>query len=285
MSALTAGGGEPEEPGSSGSADVGPLATRYDADAAAYGDLWAPVLLPFSRRLVDALPLAGARVVLDLGAGTGALLGEIRRAAPRAVIIAADRSEGMLRRIPAGFPRVVIDARTIPLAAARVDAAVLAFMLFHVPGPGRVLAETRRVLRAGGAVGTTTWDGPPTFAAQMAWFEELDAHGARPIADDPTDHRPLDSPGKVARLLEEAGFEKVRTWTAPFDRRYGRQELIDKLTGMGSAKHRLASLEPGARTEFLRAVRRRLEAMPVEDFVDRATIIFATAVAGAGQKL
>ncbi len=255
-----------------------PLSVQYDADATAYERIWAPILLPFGRALLEALPLAGARRILDLGAGTGALLPLIRSRAPEAWVIAADRSQGMLKRAPAVFPRMVADACQLGLASGSMDVAVLAFMLFHVREPARALAEARRVLRPSGTIGTITWDGPPAFAAQLAWSQELDAHGPAPMPDDPSDHRPVDCEEKVAALLADAGFAGVRTWTIPFDHRYGRDELIDKLTSMGSSAHRLATLAPKERDSFLEIARRRLHTMSEEDFVDHATLIYASAV-------
>ena len=256
-----------------------PISARYDADAAAYERLWAPILRPFGRALLEALPLAGARRILDLGTGTGTLLPLIRAMAPEAVIVAVDGSRGMLMRAPAVFPRMVGDACRLGLATESMDVAILAFMLFHLADPPRALAEARRVLRPEGAIGTITWDGPPTFAAQLAWNQELDAHGAAPIDDDPTDHRPVDSEAKVAGFLAGAGFANIRTWSVPFAHRFGRDELTDKLTSMGTSAHRLATLAAKEREEFLQSARRRLESIPEEDFVDRATLIHATATA------
>jgi len=257
------------------------ISARYDADAAAYERLWAPILRPFGRALLEALPLAGARRILDLGAGTGTLLPLIRAMAPEATVIAADGSRGMLMRAPAAFPRMVGDACRLGLATESMDVAILAFMLFHLPDPPRALAEARRVLRPGGAIGTITWDGPPTFAAHLAWNQELDAHGATPAPTDgdPTDHRPVDSEAKVAGLLAGAGFARIRTWSVPFAHRFGREELLEKLTSMGTSALRLASLPPKERDSFLASARPRLHAMTGEDLVDRATLIHATATA------
>ena len=68
----------------------------YDRGTDAYEALWSPVILPPAAALVQYLGLTGRCVVADVGAGTGALLGVVRSAAPDARVVALDASAGML---------------------------------------------------------------------------------------------------------------------------------------------------------------------------------------------
>ncbi|MGH2728713.1 MAG: class I SAM-dependent methyltransferase, partial [Actinomycetota bacterium] len=89
---------------------VAELARAYGARADSYVDLWAPVLRPKGRALLERLSPGDARTFLDLGTGSGTLLKDIADLAPRARIVAVDRSEGMIRFAREPAMRAVMDA-------------------------------------------------------------------------------------------------------------------------------------------------------------------------------
>jgi hypothetical protein len=67
------------------------VADSYDLGVDAYEVLWSPVILPPAIDLVTQLELNDADLVVDVGAGTGALLTAIRSAAPGARTLALAR--------------------------------------------------------------------------------------------------------------------------------------------------------------------------------------------------
>jgi SAM-dependent methyltransferase len=147
----------------------GPLRPRradvtsiYDRGAAAYQALWSPVILPPAAVLVRSLGLHGRCVVADVGAGTGALLGAIRSAAPAARVAALDASAGMLHiaRTRHDAPAVLADALALPLTDGVADAVILAYVLFHLADPARAVAEAARVpcaVSTPGLTGPARW--------------------------------------------------------------------------------------------------------------------------------
>jgi ubiquinone/menaquinone biosynthesis C-methylase UbiE/DNA-binding transcriptional ArsR family regulator len=134
----------------------------------------------------------------DLGCGTGQMTAALAPFVRH--VIAVDASAAMLqaaRKRLHGFENVELrrgDLEALPIDDARLDAAMLALVLHHLPEPGRALAEVGRVLKPRGRL--LIVDMLPhdreSYRQQMGhiWLGFSDEH--------------------VRRILDESGFGDVR---------------------------------------------------------------------------
>ena len=113
--------------------------------------------------------------VLDLGAGTGRITGELKRRYRRANVVAVDLAPGMLREarkhmgLFRRFGRVCGDVRRLPFKDASVDIAVSNLMLQWCDDLDLAFREVRRVLKPDGLFAFTTF-GPDTLKElRNAW--------------------------------------------------------------------------------------------------------------------
>ena len=248
------------------------IAERYSSGARAYQELWADVLLPHGKKLVDALPFGRAKRIVDIACGCGTLLPDLQDAsAPNTQIIGVDISPGMVALAQDRFPVAVMDAAALGLATGAFDGGVMAFALFFMPDVDQVLREVRRVVRRGGVFGLTSWFGEPSYPAQDIWTEEIVASGAQVGAYSATAINPL----ALHQALERAGFESVRVWADRFDYHHPRDRFLELRTGL--AARWLASLDTVAREQLIARVRSRLATLPDDGFLDPTEILFATA--------
>lgn len=255
------------------------LATDYSERAAAYSRFWAPVINPMANPLLCAMPLAGSRRILDVGTGTGALWPLIQSAAPEVKLYGVDRAEGMLREgddLLRGSVSVM-DAENLGMRPAVFDAALLLFVLFHVPDPVRALCEIRATLRPGGSLGLVVWGEDPGLPGSALWAEELDRVGAAADPRDSTVMRQswMDTPEKLADLLKSAGFISHQIWTRRFVHEWTVENLLATQTHCGLPSRRLSSLSPEAREACVNRVRARMESLTASELEYRVEIIYA----------
>jgi SAM-dependent methyltransferase len=209
--------------------------TGFDAEAYRAGarDVWEraaagwserraalqAVAMPVSQWMAEAVhPQPGHRV-LELAAGpgdTGFLVAEL--IAPGGTLISSDASEGMLdaaraRAEELGLPDVefrLLNAESIALPAASLDAVVCRWGYMLLADPGAALGETRRVLRPGGRVALAAWDGAEHNPWAAVGSDEMQRVLDTPRPDPGQPGMFAFAPsGQIEALLDEAGFSEV----------------------------------------------------------------------------
>jgi len=130
--------------------------------------------------LLERLPRAKVRAVLDLGSGTGYFGVALRRAYPQARLIGLDIAEGMLKTARARHPSrasawLCADAETLPLRDRSIDLVYSNLALQWCEDPGRCFRELARVLGGRGHAVLSTL-GPDTLWELRAAWRQIDHH-------------------------------------------------------------------------------------------------------------
>jgi len=164
---------------------------------------------PVRQAGLEKLALASGERVLEIGYGTGHCLVQLATAVgPEGRVFGMDLSEGMRARARERLEKEHLTGRTelscgdathLPYDDGSLDAVFMSFTLelFDTPEIPQVLAECRRVLRAGGRIGVVaiTKEGREGFAVEA--YEWTHEHFPNLL-----DCRPI----FVRRALEAAGF-------------------------------------------------------------------------------
>jgi len=175
--------------------------------------------MPVSRWMLDAVsPQPGERV-LELAAGlgeTGMLAAEL--VGPLGGVIVSDQAEAMLdgaraRAGELGLSNVefqVLSAEWIDLPLASVEIVLCRWGYMLMADPSAALAETRRVLRAGGRLALAVWDAAQHNPWALLPSLELIERGlATPPATGTPGPFALGDPESVRELLAGAGFAEI----------------------------------------------------------------------------
>lgn len=164
----------------------GSIAEDYESFRPGYPDAAVDWLLP-----------SGARIVADVGAGTGKLTRSLLSRGLEVHAVEPDpKMLALLQRHHPDAHAHLAGADALPLPDESVD-AVLVAQAWHWFPHSRAVAETRRVLRPGGVLGLI-WNGP---ARVGGWPAELAA-----LEADKPSRGELD-PGRPVNGLESERFD------------------------------------------------------------------------------
>ena len=174
---------------------------------------------PLSQALIDEAHIVSGQAVLDVGGGSGEPSLTIARAVgssgsvnytdPAAGMVKAARAEAERRGL-ANIQFHQCPAEQLPYADASFDAAVgrMSAMFFTDVSAG--LREILRVVKPGGHVSFLVWANKEVNPFFSVVTEILDRFvPAEPQAEDAPEAFRFAAPGKLAKLLSEAGAKSV----------------------------------------------------------------------------
>jgi ubiquinone/menaquinone biosynthesis C-methylase UbiE len=244
-----------ECPARSGAAlRVSELRGVYDGSGAAWARGPSRLYDKLALRIIEPTRLQGA-LVLDAGAGTGAVCRALRRAG--ATPVALDTSADMLAQLgTAALHAVIGDICSEPFADGTFDAAVSAFVLSHVEAPERALAEMRRVVKPLGAIIAAVFGAAPTNASKdvvdriaadygfvaPAWYTTFKSH-TEPLTN---------TPERFRACAGAAGLSDITILDVEVDSGIDTPEaLVEYRIGMAHLAPFVSSLSPPRRERFM----------------------------------
>jgi SAM-dependent methyltransferase len=200
---------------------------------------------------LDWLIPPGARAVLDLAAGTGAVTRELIGRAPR--VIAVEPDERMRAVLTARCPEAEVLAgrgEDIPLPDASVDAVVIS-SAWHWLDPEVAVPEITRVLRVDGILGVM-WISRDMRVPWVTEFNQL----ARESRE--ADHAPVGRRRREVTFAPGTPLSPVEQHSVEFSLPMTKDELV----GLLGTYSGVITLDPGQRADFSRRVRAFLDRQP-----------------------
>lgn len=242
--------------------------TFTDAMRRAYddsGDAWnegpARVYRALAEPVLDAAGDVVGADALDVGTGSGVLAdGLVSRGAR---VTGLDLSHGMLRRgADVRPPAVVGDVRALPIRARSLDLVTASFVLNHLEDPVAGVEELARVLRVGGRLLATTFEGEAAHPAKGLVDEVARSFGYSPpswYVTVKTGVQPLlASATAFAQAASEGGLVEVGVDHVPVTVALAPGELAGWRFGMAHLAPFVAQLDDHQRTAMIAEAEGRL---------------------------
>jgi SAM-dependent methyltransferase len=217
---------------------------------------------PFEDQLVDAVRVASARRVLDVGCGTGATtLAIARKLGSHARCVGVDISEQMIalarqRAAGAAVEFVVADAGRHPFDPGAFDVIASRFGVMFFEQPEHAFANLRTATRDGGTLRAVVWRRPEENPFMTTAEQAADGMLALPPrnTDGPGQFAFADR-GRVVDLLAAAGWSDADVAPVDVECAFPAADLDAYLGTMGPVGRALAEHDEATRARVVEHVR------------------------------
>lgn len=200
-----------------------PVAAEYRSLAGRYDRRWARYVQASVRATLERVAVTEGERVLDVGCGTGVLLGELVQQAPGARLSGVDLVGEMLAvaqdRLPPEVELSTAPAEALPFGDASFDVVISSSVLHYFRQPERALAEVGRVLVPGGRLVMTDWCRDYLTMRALDWYLRR---------TDPA-HCRIHRSRDLSRLAQVTGFEVVALDRYRLDWFWGLMSLTARL--------------------------------------------------------
>jgi SAM-dependent methyltransferase len=194
--------------------------SRQPADHWADGDAYESYVGRWSRPVADQfirwLNMPPQLRWIDVGCGTGALLGTVLTLADPGAVKGIDPAAGLLAlaRRQVTDPRAAFAegmAQSIPEPSSSFDVAVSGLVLNFVPQPLDAAKEMARVVRPGGTVAVYVWDYVGEMELLRYFWDAAVAVDPEAVMLDEGNRFPICNAEALASCFAEAGLSEIET--------------------------------------------------------------------------
>lgn len=254
----------------------------FDSVAADY-DQVIDFFGPFGRALVAAADIRPGHRVLDVASGRGACLRPALEAVgPDGSVLGIDLAPEMVERLGAELAAAgrtnaevrVGDAEALDLPDASFDVVTAGFMIFFPPRPAHVLLELRRVLKAGGRLALSIFDGPAGFDFQADLIRSMGVERASGPSTE------LNRAEVLEASLAAAGFVGIESTDVIERHRFADADEVERWQRTTGVREALDRFDDATLARYRAELRERLEPFAVDgggyQLVQRARMTVAS---------